>query len=154
MKEKLQEYALLAEIVGGVGIIASLIFVGIQLQQSSDAVKAQTRSQISIAYSQMIQSQRQDQGYISTTIKLRNNESLDEIERLRWELNMGSIMRLAENSFYQYRNGNYSEREFEGERDFWKQYFSSPYNLEVWSKLKNGFSPDFREDIDKLIEEY
>ena len=35
MKEKLQEYALIAEIIGGIGIIASLIFVGFQLEQNT-----------------------------------------------------------------------------------------------------------------------
>ena len=34
VKEKLQEYALLAEIISAVAIIASLLFVGVQLKQN------------------------------------------------------------------------------------------------------------------------
>jgi hypothetical protein len=35
VKEKLQEYALIAEIIGGIGIIASLIFVGLEIHDNS-----------------------------------------------------------------------------------------------------------------------
>ena len=40
MKEKLQEYALIAEIIGGIAIIASLVFVGLQIQQNTNLSKA------------------------------------------------------------------------------------------------------------------
>jgi hypothetical protein len=35
LKDKLQVYALWAEILGGVAILVSLIFVGVQLRQSN-----------------------------------------------------------------------------------------------------------------------
>ena len=48
MKEKLQEYALVAEIIGAVAIVVSLLFVGIQVRQSNtiaatDAIKDGTQ---------------------------------------------------------------------------------------------------------------
>ena len=36
LKEKLQEYALIAEIIGGIAIVCSLIFVGVQIRQNSE----------------------------------------------------------------------------------------------------------------------
>ena len=42
MKEKLQEYALIAEIVGAICIVVSLIFVGLQIRQSSEQVSMNT----------------------------------------------------------------------------------------------------------------
>ena len=46
MKEKLQEYALIAEIIGGVAIILSLIFVGLQIRENNklNRVEAYDRS--------------------------------------------------------------------------------------------------------------
>ena len=38
---KLQNYALIAEIVGAVGIVLSLVFVGIQIRDNSDILAAQ-----------------------------------------------------------------------------------------------------------------
>lgn len=42
MEKKLQQYALFAELISAVAIVASLIFVGIQIKQSNDLVKANT----------------------------------------------------------------------------------------------------------------
>lgn len=42
VKEKLQEYALIAEIVGGIAIVASLVFVGVQIQQNTNVVRGAT----------------------------------------------------------------------------------------------------------------
>ena len=53
MKEKLQEYALLAEIIGGIAIVASLIFVGVQINQNHAMMRAQTRSDISAQLSDL-----------------------------------------------------------------------------------------------------
>ena len=43
MKEKLQEYALIAEIISAIAIVLSLIFVGLQVRQGSEATDANTR---------------------------------------------------------------------------------------------------------------
>jgi hypothetical protein len=42
VREKLQEYALLAEIVGGIAIVVSLLFVGLQVRQSNSLVTTDT----------------------------------------------------------------------------------------------------------------
>ena len=42
MKEKLQEYALIAEIISAIAIVISLIFVGIQVNQSNNIASAES----------------------------------------------------------------------------------------------------------------
>jgi len=42
MKEKLQEYALVAEIIGGVAIVISLVFVGVQVSQTAEETATNT----------------------------------------------------------------------------------------------------------------
>ena len=53
MKDKLQEYALISEIIGGIGIIASLIFVGFQVKQNAEETALNTRQMQSDAYTQL-----------------------------------------------------------------------------------------------------
>lgn len=40
MKEKLQEYALIAEIIGAIAVVISLLFVGMQVRQSNNLASA------------------------------------------------------------------------------------------------------------------
>jgi hypothetical protein len=42
MKEKLQEYALIAEIISAICIVLSLIFVGLQVRQGAEETAANT----------------------------------------------------------------------------------------------------------------
>ena len=43
MKNRLQEYALISEIVGGIAIVTSLIFVGVQMHQNNKLREAEAR---------------------------------------------------------------------------------------------------------------
>lgn len=45
MKERLQQYALIAEIVGAIAIVISLAFVGLQVQQSNTLASTQSLAQ-------------------------------------------------------------------------------------------------------------
>ena len=52
MKEKLQEYALLAEIFSAIAVVLSLIFVGLQIRQGAEETAANTaaiRSSVQLA---------------------------------------------------------------------------------------------------------
>jgi hypothetical protein len=55
MREKLQEYALIAEIIGGIAIVASLIFVGFQVQQTADETALNTRQMQAMAFQDLSQ---------------------------------------------------------------------------------------------------
>jgi hypothetical protein len=44
VNDKLQKYALIAEIIGGIAIVASLVFVGVGIRQSADETALNTRA--------------------------------------------------------------------------------------------------------------
>ena len=133
-------------------VLLGLIFVGLELKQSTDAVKAQTRSQISVAYAEYIRTFAEDEEILETYGKALSGAPLQGIESVRFELMMTSLLRLAENTFYQHREGNYSDSEFQGEREFWKRTLSAPELRESWERWKRDFSPEFRREIDALLE--
>jgi len=139
-------------------VLVGLVFVGLELRQNSAAVQSQTRSDISIAYADALHSFREDQDLIQTLIKRDSGAELSEAERTQILYYVASLLRLGENSFYQLREGNYSEEEFEGEKDFWMDFLSDPEtvqdwsNREFWEEIKSDFAPAFREDLDRLLE--
>ena len=51
---KLQDYALIAEIIGGFAILISLIFVGLEIRQSSEQTELNTRAISVTAYQDLI----------------------------------------------------------------------------------------------------
>ena len=62
-KEKLQEYALIAEIIGAVAIVCSLIFVGLQIRQNSRISSVNAYQELISQISTMNSLRIQDPGF-------------------------------------------------------------------------------------------
>jgi predicted glycosyltransferase involved in capsule biosynthesis len=139
--------------LANLGVIAGIAFLAVELRQNSDAVQSQTRSQISIAYAELLQTQRQDERLLEAGIKRSRGEPLEPIDLAKIRLNVFAHLRLGENTFFQLREGNYSEDEFDGERNWWKNYLSQPVNREIWESAKFDFSPAFRQELDALVDD-
>lgn len=151
MKEKLQEYALLAEIIGGVAIVASLVFVGIQVNQNYEMMKAQTRSELSQALSQRMW-EAANSGYFHVINFNTDPDSLDELDRNRQQVGIFSIFRLYENMYYQYKNGLFDEEEFSAEVNSWRGVINSKAAREIFCSAFGTWSEDFREFMVGMME--
>lgn len=150
MKEKLQEYALIAEIIGGFAIVASLIFVGLQTGQNTKAVEANLRQSALEADNELIILNINN----PKITMLRSKQDLTEEEAVILTNQLLLTFRLRENDYSQYLNGATDE-------ETWLRYRSSIYvtfqwqnNRNWWSKVgKLFFSPNFVQEVDKILEE-
>ncbi|HUF75530.1 MAG TPA: hypothetical protein VMM35_04595 [Longimicrobiales bacterium] len=86
--------ALIAEIVGGIGVIVSLIFVGLQVRAEAEAQRAQAEL-VDFKY-------RGDWQY----------ESLDEVERYRYQQIVGNALNTYSIAFEYGRLGRVDAEEF------------------------------------------
>jgi hypothetical protein len=151
VKEKLQEYALIAEIIGGIGIVASLIFVGFQLQQNSETLKAQTRSEISQNITEFILAQVTSP-YFAELQGLPSDDE-ERIARNRRNTFRTGQLRVWENIHYQYRKGLYEESEFSKEREVWRRGVNRQEMKRVYCNTKNTYSDEFVADLDSIMNE-
>ncbi len=150
MKEKLQEYALIAEIIGGIAIVLSLIFVGVQIQQSSNAAKAQTRTTLTQIAHEMIATQMTPE-WADIDKAISEGKGLTDEQQRTFVINTIMQLRTAENVFYQHRVGTFDDEEFSGYRNFYKRMFSNPFVQEIWGNRRDDFSVVLQEEIDHLI---
>ena len=99
MREKLQEYALMAEIFSALAIIASLIFVGLQINQNSATIKAQTRNALAAIARDNIKV-GMDARFVNIWAKKKNGEELTPEENILMKAHNNLIFRTAENGRY------------------------------------------------------
>lgn len=113
MKERLQQYALLAEIIGAIAIVVSLLFVGVQVMQSNslattDAIKDGTQIWVR-AYNEAF-------GSTDSTAFFRKAinhcEELSDDERGRFFVLLGNFIAAFDNIFNQYVNDRLPEEIF------------------------------------------
>jgi hypothetical protein len=145
VKEKLQEYALIAEIVGGIAIVASLLFVGLQIQQNTAVAKVSS-------YQQNIEEISDWRTLIITDVELlrlfnlyTNEEELsadpDRKDATRLIMLMANYFGTIENAFYAKEYGLLGETEW----DRFKISACEHYNRMERTKVGINFiTDDFR----------
>ena len=115
MEYNLEQIALIVEIIGGITIIISLLFVGLQLKESAKATRsataATTVSELTTWYSNLGNS---EQGSFVFWNFMTKPDSLTPEKRFQAIVNIHGIMLTWQNSFYLVKEGTLDK---EPERD-------------------------------------
>ena len=151
MKEKLQEYALIAEIISAVAIIASLIFVGLQIRQGALQTELNTKAmELNMADNYITQINSTDQilldhpEILEITGKRMSGESISFSERIRANIYIRTLFRVWQNTFYQFQNSSLDERFLSQVKNHITGLMNGNILVsEYWNNFKNDFDPEF-----------
>jgi hypothetical protein len=151
-KIRLSDWANIAEIGAAIAVVFSLIFVGLQLQSSTEATEAATREAIN----------RKDLAFLSLRIdssvlarantKRRNGEELSSLEEDQ----------LLQEQYINFASFDYSYTEFRrGAQDLdgWLRHRniiqsvieSSTYAKKMWKHSQQDFTPEFQELVNSFL---
>ena len=101
MSKKLSEYALFAEVVGGLGVILSLVFLGFQVNDSAKATRSATANaaiaSISAWYAGMGQSEQTSANFLDG---MTDPDTLSREEWFQFTMNFHAAMLNFQNSYY------------------------------------------------------
>jgi hypothetical protein len=147
----LSEWANVAEIGAAIGVIISLIFVGLQLQSNTEATEAATREAIN----------QKDMAYLSlrldSAVLARANAKIDNGETLS-PLEVSQVVHQEyvnfvsfEHSFYQFRKGALEAEEWSRHENIARYRIeSSEHARAMWTRKRHTFTPPFRELVDSF----
>ena len=152
MKEILEEYALIAEILSAVAVIISLIFVGIQIRNNTKATQASTFHEIAaldINILLSLGSSKESSRIIST---FRGNpDSLTEEEHNHGFHLFAAEIRHVENLFLQNENKMLSKKNWESRKSLVHGMILSPgFGALLSSPNKQFFDGSFIEYAEDL----
>ena len=147
----LSEWANVAEIGAAIGVIISLVFVGLQLQSNTEATEAATREAIN----------QKDMAYLSlrldSAVLARANAKIDNGETLS-PLEVSQLVHQEyvnfvsfEHSFYQFRKGALEAEEWSRHENIARfRIESSEHARAMWARKRHTFTPPFRELVDSF----
>ena len=117
MKEILEEYSLIAEIVLAIAIVVSLIFVGLQIRGNTKATQASTFHEIAALDIRVLLSfaRTEDLARIITTFR-DDPDSLTEEEKNHGFYLFGAEVRHVENLFLQNENKMLSKKHWQSRK--------------------------------------
>ena len=145
----LENFSYLAEIIGVLLVIASLIYVAKQLRQNTDAVLAQSRHAVLTA------SQAELYSYVENpdlTVSLANLDPLTPEQHAKISSSLFATFRARQFAWLQYRDGNIDEAQWQTEVSVIKFFLDQDRVRVWWSKLgRVAFGDEYSNFIDSLI---
>jgi hypothetical protein len=150
MKEKLQEYALLAEVISALAIVVSLVFVGFQIQQGNQETALNTKAIQSTVQQSMLETDLAGLYIYVDHPYLTNRKDIPPEKVVEIKAIIIAFLRMREYYWQQHQQGLLDEATWLSYREPLTQVvFQSEIGREVWAM--GGFNPAFRAEIDNWI---
>lgn len=140
-----------AQIIAACAIVASLVYVGVQIRQNSAATQAASREAVSVNTINLLMQLSADDG---TTRFWRgammNPEALDADGRLRRDMIAYAIAEGWEMAFAQWRRGMLSDHDWEKWDRIILSYMAAPGFAEFWRSGGSNLGAQFKNYVDSL----
>ena len=148
----LEAWANIADIIGGIGVVASLIYVGVQIRDSNRVNQANARHNISEFVLQVSMFNAEHSKRISELDKkAREGTPLTEEEETFRFWNHTNFVLHAETYFHHYELGLMPDGHWKGYVRFIEGYSASPGFLEYWQDLGPAYSRNFYNWLTDII---
>ena len=140
-------------LIANIGVIGSIVFLGLEMQQNTEMMQSQTRN--SIVENQLSFYERGIENSELADIRdsLNSDSNIEVTERFQYTLYIMSQLRMWENEFYQYQIGLFESDEFQARTVLWRGQISVNANVAVWELYQDSFAPDFKIYLNGMIDE-
>ena len=142
------------EFLGALGVIASLIYLGIQIRQNTRSVRASTFHGAASRAADLTRAIAE--GKELAHIYRRGMVGLDQLEDdddvLRFMMLLSTMFRQFEDLFFQYRAGTISSESWDAWRYSLRLQISNPGFSPFWDLRRLAFTESFRRFVDAELE--
>jgi hypothetical protein len=148
----LEQMYFLVQIFAGIAVVVSLIYVGLQVKQNTQALRLNAQHEASSDFIQLQYVLAQNGELMEIVMRSETEpESLNDLERRRAWVLVDSMFELVNTNFYQSQTRVLPDYQWNPiVRDF-RQIVTLPIYQEVWSARKHAYSDEFQTFIDQLI---
>lgn len=143
-------------LIANIGVIGSIVFLGLEMQQNTEMMQSQTRNSIVENQLSFYERAIENNEFAVVIAEMRLNPDSypsGSPEHFQYALFMASQQRMWENEFYQYQNGLFDSDEFRARTNLWRRSISFEANLRAWRQAEDSYSPDFRDFLNGIISE-
>jgi hypothetical protein len=142
----------ISQALGVIGVIASLIYVAIQIRNNSRTVRAATFLQISNTMTGSLYNMANN-GEL-TDIILRggeNFEALSQLEKARFRFHAMFVLSFNQNVFQQHKIGTLHADDWDSFSVDLAAYFEMRGARQAWPSYKRRFNPDFQAHVEAIV---
>ena len=142
------------EIFGILGVIGSLIFVGVEVRQNTAEIRGSTHQSVSEQINELYLTIAEDVRLSKLVSGMMENsnlrKNLSPADQISLDFVILTGLRRVENIYLQYLDGILSNDAFDR---IGMNFYRRQYARETWEKYKGGFDSDFVAFFEKLRDE-
>jgi hypothetical protein len=151
---RLEELALLAEILGGVGVIASLLYLAFEVRKQGRLNRINAAVRLADDWSGFMTPIHDDAELSAIWLKGTHKfDELTDIEKLRFSAYFGRLLKTSESLYLQMLNGTLDKMTWRGIERVIRDTILLPGSQRWWKTRQHWYSDDFQTLIDRLISE-
>ena len=128
----LEQLGNIGELVGGIAVVASLLYVAVQLRQNTSITKSYARQSIAARASEFQLAVAQNDEILAVVTKLFRHEELSPNEEVRLHFFLGCLFRATEEAFLQHREGFLEDEYWNKRGNLMLNYLRYPGIFESW----------------------
>ena len=141
------------EIIANLGVIAGIVFLGLELQQNNELLDSQARQSRANGARELGSAIfNAETGLGELVVKSKNNEALTETEALRLESYLRTVLLDWEFWYLDFADGTINEQELRyGD---WRRQFNdvySPMIAEIWNRMRTSSDPLFVQFMEERV---
>ena len=140
------------ELIGFISVIASLVFVGMEISQNTTAVRGSTNQAISDQASELYLTIATDRNLAGLVKKLFDDvpkEDFDSIDEMQLFLTVMTGLRRVENIYLQLEDNILDDRAFDR---IGLSFYRSKYGRQIWDENKQFFDRNFVPFFEELLD--
>ena len=132
------------EILGVLGVIGSLVFVGVEVRQNTAEIRGSTHQSVSEQINELYLTIAEDERLSKLVSEMMENsnlrKNLNPTDQISLDFVILTGLRRVENIYLQYLDGILSNDAFDR---IGMNFYRIQYAKETWEKYKGGFDSDF-----------
>lgn len=143
----------IGDFLGAIAVLVTLVYLAIQVRQSSATTRAQTRQSLVDSQINYLNSRVTDPFLRAASFKMQAGEELDATEAYAIRVHITAHIRLFENYFAQYVLGTMNQQDWRAMREVIGSQFRLIHYRETFSYRKNSWNADFACEIAQILGE-
>ena len=148
----LEQLASLSSTVSALALVVSVIYASIQIRHNTRAVLASAFQQVVNSFADISFEISKDKTLVELYLRAAQEfASIGELERLQYSLMLLSLLRRAENVFFQTEIHMLHADHWSGMRNSIKTIVAPPGAQDCWREIRTRFNPTFAGFVDSLI---
>lgn len=148
----LEQLALLAEILGGVGVIASLLYLAFEVRKQGQLSRINAAVQLADKWSGFMTPIHDDPGLSAIWLKGTSRfDDLNDVDKLRFSAYFGRLLKTSESLYMQLLNGTLDRMTWRGIERVIRDIIILPGSQAWWKTRQHWYSDDFQALIEGLI---